>query len=152
MNATARPPVPRALLDDLDQSVRAELGARAFYPLLARRVRDPELAELLTAFAHEQDAQVARLAAVVQALGGRARRRCWRRVVLARLLHAATWLGATPLALRLCLDAEQRLAHGYEHFVHDCATHGRAREAHELRALAQTKHGHAHALQAWVAS
>jgi hypothetical protein len=132
--------------------LRAEFGARAFYPRLARRVRDPELAELLSSFAHEQDEQIARLTAVVESLGGRARRTCWRRVMLARLLHAATWFGAAPLALRLCLDAEQRLAHGYEHFVHDCATHGRAREAHELRALAQTKLGHSHALQAWVAS
>lgn len=144
--------MPRVLLRELDQSLRAEIGARSFYPLLARRVRDEELAELLASFAHEQAEQVSRLAAVVTALGGRARDACWRRTVLARALHAATWLGATPIALRLCLDAEQRLAHGYEHFVHDCATLGRAREAHELRALAQTKHGHAHALQAWVRS
>jgi hypothetical protein len=143
---------PRALLDELDQSLRAEIGARSFYPLLAGRVRDAELAELLASFAHEQVEQVARLGAVVTALGGRARVACWRRSVLARVLYAATWLGATKLALRLCLDAEQRLAHGYEHFVHDCATLGHAREAHELRALAQTKHGHAHALQAWVRS
>lgn len=145
-------PAPRALLDELDQSLRAELGARSFYPLLARRVRDAELAELLASFAHEQVEQVTRLGAVVTSLGGRARGSCWRRAVLARVLYAATWLGATRIALRLCLDAEQRLAHGYEHFVHDCATLGHAREAHELRALAQTKQGHAHALQAWVRS
>jgi rubrerythrin len=147
MNAAG---APRALLDDLERALRSEIGARTFYPLLARRVADAELAGVLAEFALEQRVQVERLSALTTALGRRARARCLRRSALAWALYALTFVGARPLALRLCHEAERTLARGYDAFLAFFAASARAAEAQALEQLGETKRRHARTLEAWV--
>jgi len=143
-------PLPPALLSDLQRALRGEYGARSFYPLLARRVSDPELATVLASFAEEQVQQAEALRALLQEVSGRAPRGSLRRALLAHALHLATFVGARAVALRLCLEAESTLARAYALFAQAFASGGRAALAARFEALAETKLRHARSLETWV--
>lgn len=142
--------VPAALVADLDEALRAEFGARAIDLLLARSSSDAELARLFATLAEEQDAQLARLQALINDLGGRARSHCRRRGVLARLLHATRFLGGRKLTLRLCHDAAESLEYRYLGCGRYFAATGALGLAQRCSELATTKARHARALSTWV--
>jgi len=134
----------------MDRALRSELGARAMYGLLARRVRDGELAQVLARFREDEAAQVEALREVMRGLGGRPRSRSARRRVLAILLYLATHLGALGLALRLCLESEETLSRWYAGYADHLAAGGQRAAASACQALSLVKRRHAQALQAWV--
>jgi hypothetical protein len=139
----------RALLADMRQSLRSEIGARAMYGLLARR-DDGELAQVLAVFHEDEQQQIECLIELMRTLGARPRARSVRRELAARALYAATFLGAHALALRACYESErslQRGYHGHADYLERCDLHEPARAALQL---ASTKARHARILEAWV--
>ena len=141
-----------SVLAELGHALRDELAARTLYRLLARRVvrRDAELARVLDGFHADEEALVADVRGMLVALGADARASSVLRTLFARMLHAATWIGALPLALRLCHEAEERGAYRYGWCAHDLQTAGEHPQAERCASLAQTKRMHAQTLEAWM--
>jgi len=138
------------LLDDMRLALLSEFGARAMYGHLSRTRRDPELAALLARFCVEEDEQIAKLRALMTALGARPAATSRRRRLAAWLLHLAGRVGWRRFALRLCLESEETVARWYAHYAVHLARTGRAEEARACETLGLTKHRHALALQAWI--
>lgn len=142
--------VDRALLDDMRVALLAELGARAIYPLLARTLRDRELAVLLAEYGREEVQQVERLSELMAGLGARPAGRSRRREALAWLLAQSTRCGGRALTLRLCSESEQQLARWYRGHAAYLLRVGLLREARACEELALLKQRHARGLAAWV--
>jgi glutaminase len=139
-----------ALLADMRLALRSEFGACVLYGLLARRTSDAELAQVLTAFQQEEREQIARLRALMIELGGQAPSRSLRRALLARLMHAATFLGARRLALRSCYESECTVRVSYQRHAGYLAAVALRGPALTCEELALTKERHARILEAWV--
>jgi len=89
-------------------ALSSEFGACAVYGLLARRMKDVELAQVLAAFQQEEREQIERLRDVIRELGGRAPRRSLRRSFMAVFSTGPRF--SVPLGLR-CDRATSRV-HG----------------------------------------
>ena len=140
-----------ALLADMHLALLAEFGAHAMYGFLARRSTDAELSSLLVRFRAEEEEQVERLRTLMVALGGSPPARSRRRRFAAWLLYLTTWIGGRRLAMRLCLESEETIAHWYGQYAVYLGEAGLVEHARTCGALALTKRRHALALQAWVA-
>ena len=144
-------PALSVLTRELEKALRAEIGARAIYPRLARAARDRELAGVLDGLHEEECEQVARVSALLARLGGKGSPRSVRRGLVAWALALAARAGALPLCLRLCLESETTA----EGWYHECALFlaraDRLGDARTCEELALTKHRHAQILEAWVA-
>ena len=128
----------------------AEFGARAMYGFLARRSGDDELSSLLARFHGEEEEQIDRLRSLIAALGGSPPSRSRRRRFAAWLLYLTTWIGGRRLAMRLCLESEETIAHWYGQYAVYLGEAGFAEHARTCGTLSLTKRRHALALQAWV--
>jgi len=140
-----------ALLRDMHSALLFELGARTFYRLFARRVRDAELAQVLARFHEEQREQIDRLRAVIAELGGRAPRTSYRRALTARILYLTTFCGASRIALRFCYESECAVMRWYHRYADYLAVLDLHAARRTCLALALTKERHARILEAWVA-
>lgn len=140
----------RALLDDVELALRSELGARTLYPLLRRRTRDPELRRVLERMSADQRELVPRVRALIEGLGGSARRRSFRRWLAGWATFAATFPFGLRFALRLCHDAEASVARWYGTHRAFFVEQGDAERARECDTLAQIKMQHAQWLLTWL--
>jgi hypothetical protein len=138
------------VLDDLRDALRSEYGARSVYPLLVRFARDEDLRNLLRALAEEECAQVEAVRALIDGMGVRAARRSVRRVVMAWILFLSTPVVGLRFALRLCHDAEARVARWYHGFAAWFAEMGDGKRARMCQELSSVKRRHAQALEAFV--
>jgi rubrerythrin len=120
------------------------------YSCLARSRRDAELSDVLAGFRAEEEEQIVKLRALIEHLGGRAPTRRWRREMAARILYGISRVVGNRLVLRLCLESEETVSHGYSDFAAHLAREGLAEEARTCEALSVTKRRHALALQAWI--
>jgi len=141
----------RALLDDLELALRSEIGARTLYPLLRRRSRDGELRRVLERMAEDERELVPRVGALVEGLGGSARKRSFRRWLASWTTFAATFPFGVRFALRLCHDAESSVARWYATYRAFFVEQGDVARARECDELAQLKTRHAQWLQTWLA-
>jgi demethoxyubiquinone hydroxylase (CLK1/Coq7/Cat5 family) len=139
-----------ALLEDMRRALLAEFGAQAIYRHLAPRVRRPELRSLLERLHAEEDAQIARVRAVMEALGERPATRSRRRRVLAWCLAAISPLTGRSLVLRICTEAETTAARWYAQFHEYLAAVGELELARACAELSSYKLRRAHALQPWL--
>lgn len=142
--------VDQALLDDMRMALLAEFGACAIYRVLARTLRDPELATLLAEYAREEDTQVVRVRALLQGLGAQPPLRSRRRQVLAWCLAQSIRCGGRALTLRLCYESEQQLARWYAGHAAYLRRVGLLHEALCAEELSLVKQRHAGGLAAWV--
>jgi hypothetical protein len=128
----------RALIEDMGLALRSELGARTLYRLLRRRTSDPELRSVLERMAADERDLVPRLAALIEGLGGRARRRSFRRWLASWAIALGTLPFGLRFALRLCQDAEGAVARwygAYRDYFSKAGDAGRARQCDEARDL-----------------
>lgn len=136
---------------DVRTSLRAEFGARAIYGFLSRRTDDPELAGVLARFGEEGDELVAGLSHVLGELGvRRVPTGSARRTALAWLLALVSRRRRGSLALRMCLDSEERLGRSYASYAEYLSRFGRVELARRCEALAGTKQRHARVLSTWA--
>ena len=140
----------RPLLADVREALRSELGARAAYPLLARCTRDEALRGVLRSLAAEEREQVTRVQALLVELGDQARGFSLRRTAMAWGLFLALPLVGLRFALRLCHDAEARVARWYMAQATWSTEMGLPGPAEELAALSLVKSRHAATLSAFV--
>lgn len=138
------------LLAEMREALLAELGALEAYRALSRRPWDEELLKVLVAFHHEELELVEGLRTVIQALGGRARRRSWRRRIAARLLAASTRCFGPRFALRVCQEAEATVSRWYREFAVYLARTGELEHARRCEEFSRTKARHASTLNAWT--
>lgn len=131
-------------------ALRSEYGARCAYPLLVRWVRDEDLARVLHTLASEEREQVERLRALMIELGGRPARRSLRRTAMAWALYLCVPLVGLRFALRLCCEAESRVARWYHGYAAWFAEAGDGERALRCFELSNVKRTHAQALQAFV--
>jgi rubrerythrin len=158
MAAAAGPdPVPdrgrrpfASLVADMELALRSEHGARVLYGLLRRAARNAELARVLAALEHEQEAQVEALAALMTELGGRPRRRSWRRTLVSWGVFLATPLTGMRPPLRLSVDAEETVSRWYAMYAEWLAGRGEEGPARRCRELSLTKSRHAQVLRAFL--
>lgn len=143
--------VGRDFLDDVRTSLLAEFGARAIYGFLARRAADEELAGVVARFAEDGDELVAGLSRLLRELGvHRVPTRSLRRTTQAWCVAALSRRRRGSLALRMCLDSEQRLGRSYASYAEYLGRFGRLDLARRCEALAATKQRHARILATWV--
>lgn len=141
-----------ALADELRTALLAEFGARAIYRRLARLVADPELARLLAGFEDEQRAQIDELRALMNVLGLRPVSRSRRRWLLAEVLALGSAVFGSRLALRVCVEAEQKRARWYAHMHAFLVRRGERRFDATLQHMTTLGQVHAQALGAWLAN
>jgi hypothetical protein len=134
----------------MDLALRSEIGARTLYPLLRRRVRDPQLKDVLGTMAKNERRMVERVGALIEGLGGRGRTWSFRRWLASWAIFCGTFVFGLRFALRLCQDAEASVARWYATHRAFFVEQGDAERAHECDALAQTKLRHAQWLQTWL--
>lgn len=146
MSSSAHP----SLLADMRLALLAELGARAVYERLGRRVRGKELAKVLSGLHAEEVDQVARLRGLLLELGGRAPERSRRRTLTAALLCLLSYPLGVRFALRVCCDAEATVARWYRQYAQYLAANDLLAAARRCEDLALTKRRHAQVLQTWV--
>lgn len=140
----------RALVADMELALRSEIGARTLYPLLRRRTADPELRGVLERMALDEQELVARLAALIEGLGGRPRRKSFRRWLAGWVIASGTLIFGLRFALRLCQDAEAAVARWYGAYRDHFAQMGDAERARTCDELVCTKLLHAQWLETWV--
>jgi len=139
-----------ALIGELVQALRSEIGARSLYGLLARVARDPELAGVLRQLAREEERMVADLRGVLTELGRETRARSWRRSAASAAIAALVPVFGIRFALRLCLDAEETVERWYARSVVRLAMLGERERAEKLETFAVAKRRHAQHLQAFA--
>ena len=147
-----RPNVPADVQADMEWISRAEHGTRTLYRLLAGRVADQELAQVLGEFQREQELQIDQLRRLLERVGVQAGKKLFARQLIARGLHLASFLGAQPLALRSCLETQSTLRHRYSCLGGWFQAEGKQDLARKCDELALTKTRQMNALQAWVRS
>ena len=143
-------PGDAALLEDMRRALLAEFGAQAFYRQLAPRVTHAELRSVLQRLHADEEAQIARLRAVMRELGLEPATRSRRRRVLAWALAAASPLTGRRLVLRICSEAETTASRWYAQFHEYLAAVGEHELAKSCAEMSAFKLRRAHALQAWL--
>lgn len=141
-----------ALADELRVALLAEFGARAIYHRLARMVRDPELARLLESFEVDEREQIDDLRALMTTLGLKPAAKSRRRRALAEVLAATSLVLGSRLALRVCVEAEEKRARWYAHIHEFLIRRGERRFDDQLQRMCTLKQVHAQALAAWLAN
>lgn len=140
-----------ALAADMRTTLLAEFGAQAIYGFLARRTADPELGGVLQRFQEDEAVLVAGLTSVMLDLGiRRIPRHSRRRSVLAWIVAVASRRQRRSLALRLCLDSEEKLGRSYASYAEYVLRTGAVDLARRCEELAQIKQRHARILSTWV--
>lgn len=132
------------------RALLAEFGAQAIYRHLAPRVQRPELREVLERLFADEEVQIARVRAVMQALGERPASRSRRRRVLAWCLAALSPLTGRRLVLRICTEAETTASRWYAQFHEYLAAVGEVELARACAEMSSFKLRRAHALQPWL--
>ena len=140
----------RSLLRDLRRTLLSEIGARAVYDHIARRARDPELAELAAELNREGVELVARVQELMRGMGARPRRTSFRRRVLARLLVQGTWITGARPALRIIRSAEETVSRWYGDYAVFLLKLGDQERAAAFEELRLTKSRRSLILGAWV--
>lgn len=138
------------ILAEMRRTLLAELGARAIYAQLAALTSDPELKSVLARLHQEEQQQVEGMRGLIEALGGRARRRSLRRAGLALGLALAGKLFGIRLALRVCQEAEGTASRWYATFQAWLEAHGHPEEARCAGRLGRVKVRHAEVLRTWI--
>lgn len=129
----------------------AEFGARSLYGQLARRMRDPELAQVLARFHEDESRIIDALRRLLADLGAaRVPLRSRRRDALSWCLALTSRGRASSLALRTCLDSESVIARWYAEYARYLAQCGAPDRARICAELSDTKVRHARILSAWV--
>lgn len=136
--------------EELLLALRSELGARSLYPWLARRAREPELAEVLRQLAHDTHAQISEVRRLLAELGVDAPSRSRRRAVASAGIALLTMFLGLRFALRICVDAEETVARWYERFAHRFAAEGRIELARRVEAWGLAKRRHADVLRTFL--
>ena len=139
-----------ALLEDMRRALLAEFGSQAIYANLAPRIRQGELHGLLERMHLDEEVQIQRLRAVMQALGEEPARRSRRRRVLAWALAAASPLTGRRLVLRICAEAEISASRWYAQFHEYLKAVGELALARECGEMSAFKLRRAHALRPWL--
>jgi hypothetical protein len=139
-----------ALLGELREALLAEFGARAIYKALARYTHDEALIDMLAELRKDQDGVIARVRALITAVGGCPKRKSLRRVVLANVLALWAWPISVRMPLRMCTDAEETRARWYGHFQEHFSMLGQGKLAAECGELYLIKVRHALSLQTWT--
>ena len=150
MNAGLKRPGDAALLEDMRRALLAEFGSQAIYRHLAPRVSHAELRNVLERLHADEDAQIVRMRAVMQALGEQPATRSRRRRVLAWALAAASPLTGRRLVLRICAEAETTASRWYAQFHEYLAAVGEVELAMACAEMSSFKLRRAHALQPWL--
>ena len=140
----------KALIEDMGLALRSELGARTLYPLLRRRTSDPELRSVLERLAADERDLVPRLAALIEGLGGRPRRRSFRRWLASWAIAFGTLPFGLRFALRLSQDAEAAVARWYGAYRDFFSDAGEVERARECDDFVRVKLLHAQWLETWV--
>lgn len=138
------------MLADMREALLAELGALATYRRLARRIGDEDLRALLQGFYRDELQQIARLRRVMRVLGGKPRRRSFRRLAAARLLSLTARLYGPRFALRVCMEAESSVSRWYARYANALARIGELESARACAKLSIQKRNHANTLRTWV--
>lgn len=133
------------------RALLAEFGAQAIYRQMARRARDPALADVLARLHSEEEAQIETLRTLMAALGARPPRRSRRRRVLAWALAAATPVIGTRLVLRICCEAEATASRWYAQYSAYLLQVGERGHAETCGTLSVFKLHRSQVLQPWVA-
>lgn len=145
------PLVHPSLLADMRLALLAEFGARSLYGRLTRRVRDPELAQVLARFHEDETSTIETLRGLLGDLGAeRIPTHSRRRAALAWCLACASRGRSSSLALRACLDSEVVIARWYGEYARYLAQAGCLAHARTCEELSGTKLRHARILEAWV--
>jgi len=140
-----------ALVADMRTTLLAEFGARAIYGFLSERTADPELAGVLARCHEDEDTLVEGLTRLMRELGiRRVPSGSRRRTVLAWCVAVASRRQRRSLALRLCLDSEEKLGRSYSSYAEYLLRSGAVDLARRCEELAQIKLQHARILSAWV--
>ena len=139
-----------ALLEDMRRAMLSEYGAFVVYTRLAECGEDRELSGVLLELASEEKVQLERLAALMRKLGGRPRKRSFRRWLAARALVSCRRFFGARFALRVCLDAELTISRWYAQYADYLTRCGESEAAAECQELALVKRRHSRVLQAWV--
>jgi hypothetical protein len=148
--ASIAQPAYRSLVADMRLALLSEIGARAIYDHLGRRLPDGELRSLLAHFNDTGTESVARLRDLMIGLGARARRTSLRRRALARGLALASRFTGRRLVLRICMNAEQTVGRWYAEYAIFLLRIGDRPRAQVCSELAEIKRRNAQVLSAWV--
>jgi len=143
-------PGDAALLEDMRRALLAEFGSQAIYRHLMQRVDHAELRSLLERLHADEAAQIARLRAVMQALGEAPVSKSRRRRILAWGLAALSPLTGRRLVLRICAEAETTASRWYAQFHEYLAAVGEFELARACGEMSAFKLRRAHALQPWL--
>jgi rubrerythrin len=149
--ARSSAPAQREWADSLQLALRSEQGAGALYPWLARRAREPELADVLRELAKDATQQIAELRRLLADLAIDAPLRGRRRQLASLAIAALTLVFGLRFALRLSLDAEETVARWYDSFAHRFHGTGEFERARLCDGWAQRKRRHADVLRAFLA-
>lgn len=140
----------RSLRREMDLALLSEIGARSVCHHMQRRVRQPELAELLQRINEEGVRHVSEVQQLIRDLGGEPRRTSFRRRALARAL---TWttpvVGARPV-LRIVHHGADTLARWYRQYANYLMQVGDPEHAVVCEELSRRKRHHAQALDTWI--
>jgi len=132
------------------QALLSEIGARAIYDHLSRRIQDPELRSLMVQLNLDGIRSVDQLRDVMRGLGGKPRRTSFRRRAMARALCASSRLIGPRAVLRVCAHAEETVARWYAEYSAYFLQSGDRERARLFGQLSIEKQLRARALGAWV--
>jgi len=153
MNDAARSAARLApeLIADMRATLRAEFGARAAYGFLARRIDDPELADVLMRYREDEDELVRDFTSVMRDLGiSRIPSSGRRHAAAAWLLALVSGRRRRSFALRMCLESEEKLGRSYWSYAEYLMRSQAVDLARRCEDLARVKAQHARVLSAWV--
>jgi rubrerythrin len=140
----------RSLIRDMKLALLSEIGARAIYDHMRRRVQDEDLRSLMVELNEAGLESVRRLRELMIDLGARPRRTSFRRRALARGLALASRVIGVRFVLRVCMNAEETVGRWYQEYALYLLRLEDPERAKTCQDLAQVKQRHAQALGAWV--
>jgi hypothetical protein len=151
MSAVSSSLVHPSLTADMRLALLAEFGARSLYARLAPRMRDAELARVLSEFVDEETRIIETLSRLLGELGAtNVPARSRRRALWSWCLAVTARGRASSMALRACIDSESVIARWYGEYARYLAGCGALGPARTCEELAGIKLRHATILGAWV--
>lgn len=142
----------RSLVRDMKLALLSEIGARAIYHHLGRRVKEEELRAMLGELNEAGARTVERLQELMSSLGAKPRRTSFRRRALARALALVSKVIGVRIVLRICMNAEETVARWYQQYAMFFVQQGDQERAQTCQDLHQVKQQHAQVLGAWVSN
>lgn len=133
-------------------ALRSEYGARSYFRMSMPLMFDHELRDVLERLLVEQDLLIEQVRGLMVELGGKPRRRSFRRFVGSLVTCCVSFVLGRSIGLRICVDAEWTVARWYGQYRAYFLQCGEVRHAALCAELATTKQRHARVLETWLAN